>query len=290
MRHKQQLRINDALYHIHKDIAAPLSASEVAKKAAYSEQHFHRVFKQTVGETFNNYVRRTRLEHAANQLMFDHQSNILTLIEKCGFCSQSSFNQIFKRQFGVTPGEWRQQDEVPPGTPYLADPDIQLGYKRIQGQKLSEPDVRELDEQRVAYVRHTGYGRSIRNAWLVLRAWALEEGCYNGAQQIGLHHSNPAWVALEKCRYVACMTISKPLRRRGSVNQLVIPGGLHAIFQLQGQYGELLPWLGHILEQWLPSSGFKLQTTPVLARYKKNHFLSDDGRFDVELCLPVSVM
>lgn len=95
---------------------------------------------------------------------------------------------------------------------------------------------------------------------------------------------------MDQCRYVACISIDKPLRHRGTVNQLTIPGGLHAVFELEGQYGDLLPWLGKILENWLPESGYKLQTTPTFAHYLKNHFLSDDDQFKIKLCLPISTM
>lgn len=108
-------------------------------------------------------------------------------------------------------------------------------------------------------------------------------------QEIGLHHSNPAYVPLEQCRYVACLTIDRAISKRGRVNQMTIPGGLHAVFELKGRYGELLPWLSRILEEWLPKSGCKLKTTPAFVHYRKNHFLSADDLFDVALCLPLSL-
>ncbi len=285
----QRSRINDALYEIHRDISVNLSAKELAKTAAYSEQHFHRVFRQVVGETINSYIRRTRLEHVANQLMFDHNSSILSIAEKCGFTSLSSFSKAFKTQFGSTPGKWRITKTSSSGAPYLADPEISAGYQRIKNSPLPEPEILILDKQHVAYVRHKGYGRDIKKAWLLLQAWAMQEKKTTG-QQIGLHHSNPAWVELDHCRYVACMTIDEPLKRRGVVNSLTIPGGIHAAFDLQGRYGELLPWVGKILDSWLPDSGYKLQTTPAFVHYRKNQFLAKDDLFDVRLFLPISVL
>lgn len=310
----QQSQINGVLYEIHRDISAPLTAKKLAAIASYSEQHFHRVFKRIVGETLNVYIRRIRLESAANQLMFDQESSVLEVAEKCGFVSLSSFNKVFKHKFGVTPGAWRNIDDKPAYKPYLADPEIKAGYQRIQLQYLPEPKIINLEDYHVAYVRHQGYGRSIRNAWLLLKAWAIEHGIdfkeddsveknrinnndfitkKMAGYQIGLHHSNPAWVELNQCRYVACLTIDKPLSKllakRGVVNQLTIPGGLHAAFDFTGQYGELLPWISRIFDIWLPSSRFKLQTTPTFVHYRKNQFLSVDDCFDVTVFLPLSI-
>ncbi len=69
---------------------------------------------------------------------------------------------------------------------------------------------------------------------------------------------------------------------------MTLPGGLHARFRLEGVYGELLPWLTRILEEWLPRSGLKMATTPAFVEYRKNHFLEPDEKFDADLFLPVS--
>lgn len=290
MNYQQQSRINDALYEIHRDISAVLTAKKLAGVASYSEQHFHRVFHQVVGETLNQYIRRTRLEHAANQLMFDTKSNVQVIAEKCGFHSVSSFNQAFKKAFDVSPGKWRAVDRAHTKEPYyLQDADIAAGYQRIQSRELPLPDLIDLDDQWVAYVRHQGYGRSIRLAWQTLQAWAMIEG-HPDLKQWALHHSNPAWVPLPQCRYVACLSIDAPLIRRGVVNSMLIPGGLHAAFKLEGYYGELLPYLSKIMEEWLRQSGFKMQTTPALVRYEKNHFLAEDAYFELTFYLPISLL
>ncbi|EPJ2723997.1 AraC family transcriptional regulator, partial [Vibrio vulnificus] len=145
----------------------------------------------------------------------------------------------------------------------------------------------EVPERMAAYVRHVGYNRSIKNAWLILKAWANSEG-RSFEVQFGLHHSNPAWVELDKCRYVACIAIDKPLKYRGVVNQMVIPGGLHAVFRLHGVYGELLPQISMVLEKWLPASGFKLRSTPAYVHYHSNHFVNESEAFELDFYLPIS--
>lgn len=285
----QRAQINEALYAIHRDIAAPLTAKSLAEVAAYSEQHFHRVFHKVVGETVNQYIRRTRLEHAANQLMFDKQSPILDIAEKCGFVSLSSFGHAFKDYFGVTPGYWRSDHSSSQSPSYFTDVDISEGFRRISSLPLPSPELVQLPDRNVAYVRHQGYGRDIRRAWHTLRAWATAEQ-RSMSQQFGIHHSNPTWVPLEKCRYVACIEIETPLVRRGPVSSLTIPSGLHAVFPLNGRYGDLLPFINKILEEWLPQSGFKMQTTPAYVHYQKNQFFSLDEHFELTFNLPITII
>lgn len=280
-------RINDVLFYIHQDISQELAAKELADVAAYSEQHFHRIFKQVVGESIHQYIRRTRMEYAANQLMFDTKSTVLDIANNCGFNSLSSFSRAFKSTFHMSPGEWRKHDLQVSDKPYLKDVEVAEGYRRVANRALPQPKIIEAEDRLAAYVRHEGYNRSIRNAWLVLKAWASSEN-RDFSEQFGLHHSNPAWVDLDKCRYVACISIDKPLKYRGVVNQMVIPGGLHAVFRLHGIYGELLPQISTILEQWLPASGFKLRSTPAFVHYHKNHFLNENEEFELDFYLPIS--
>lgn len=279
-------RINDILYFIHQDISQDLPAKQLASKAAYSEQHFHRVFKAVVGESLHQYIRRTRMEYAANQLMFDAQTPIIDIANQCGFSSLSSFSKAFKAVFHSPPGQWRHNETQERIIRQFSDPDVAAGYERLRYRQLVEPKIMEMPEHWVAYVRHQGYNRSIRRAWLTLTAWAKSQHRESN-QQFALHHSNPAWVALEKCRYVACIGIDRPVEVRGVVNQLTIPAGLHAIFPMQGIYGELLPQVSQVFEQWLPNSGYKLRSTPAYIRYFKNHFLEEEGGFNIHFHLPI---
>ncbi|MCE0495821.1 AraC family transcriptional regulator [Vibrio salinus] len=279
-------RINDVLYQIHKDISQELSASSLAKVAAYSEQHFHRVFKSVVGENVHQYIKRTRLEYAANQLMFDRHTTVLDIANRCGFSSVSSFSRAFKGAFDVSPGNWKNAVNSNLVKPYLRDPEVADSYKRISQQTVSEPELVELPDRHVAYVRHVGYNRSIKRAWQVLKAWTQSEG-RSFDVQFGLHHSNPICVDLDKCRYVACVEIQSPIKTRTVVNQMTIPKGLYAKFHLTGKYGELLPHISLIQEKWLPESDMKMKSTPAYVRYYRNHFIEEDERFELDFCLPI---
>lgn len=285
---QQISRINDVLHQIHKDITAELSGKQLATVAAYSEQHLHKVFMEVVGESLHQYIRRCRLEIAANQLMFNQQTPIVDIAGKCGFQSLSSFSKAFKNTFNCTPGQWRQQSSNN-HKPYLEDQEIAAAYQRLQEQSLPIVELSELQSRRVAYIRHQGYNRSIRRSWQLLTAWAAtdEAPVPASALQIGLHHSNPSQVPLAQCRYVACLEIDKPLTRRGLINQMIIPGGLHACFEFNGRYGELLPWISKVTDEWLPASGLVAKTTPAFVEYKKNHFLDPNEQFILRFCLPI---
>jgi len=285
--YQQTSRVNDALQYIHSDINRNLTAATLAAQARYSQQHFHRLFHAIVGEPVNQYVRRIRLESAANHLMFNPQQAIIEIATKCGFHSLSSFSQAFKKQFFVSPGQWRTLKGNSTSPPYLQDPELAGAYQRIYSKELPAVQFVHLPDRQIAYIRHLGYGRGIKKTWQLLQAWAIAEG-YQHNNQLGLHHSNPTQTPLAQCRYVACIEIDGPLNKRGLVNSTVIPGGLHARFDFSGKYGELFPCISKILQQWLPDSGLVATTTPAFALYQQNQFLSKDEKYQLSFFLPVS--
>ncbi len=280
-------RINNVLHYIHSDLNKNLSANALAKIANYSEQHFHRVFKEQVGESINQYIRKVRLEASANQLMFSPDRTVADIASKCGFQSLSSFAQAFKKQFSTSPGRWRESQKRVNNPPYLLDKEIAAAYQKLVDVALPEVEFVQLAPINVGYIRHTGYSRSIKQTWQILNAWAMSQGLLNN-RQLGLHHSNPTSVSLDKCRYVACIEIEKPLTKTGLVNSMMLPGGLHAKFDFEGVYGELLPSISKVLEQWLPNTGLIAGTTPAFVIYQQNHFLSKDERYQLSFYLPVS--
>jgi len=288
---QQQTRINDALYQIHRDLSAPLSATALARTAAYSPHHFHRVFKQVTGENVNDYIRRTRLEHAASLLVFNPALTVTDVALRCGFQSPSSFTHAFRAVFGESPGRWRQggyNQFVQRTRHTAADPELAAQFALSETRCLPDVCIEQLPDRRVAYLRHRGYNRSIAGRWHYLRSWCSERGLdWQQQQMIGLYHSNPTVVPLDQCHYVACVTVPEHIFRSAPVAVLTIPGGSYATVRIAGQYGELLPMMQRLLQQWLPDSGYRLGSTPPLAHYHRNHFMEADECFDLTLAVPV---
>lgn len=62
--------INKILHYIQQHFNEPLNLNSLAAQANYSPFHFHRLFKQQVGEAPKQYILRLRLERAAKDLFF----------------------------------------------------------------------------------------------------------------------------------------------------------------------------------------------------------------------------
>lgn len=101
-------RINRVMDYIDEHLGGPLTLDELAGIAAFSPFHFHRIFAALVGETPGQYVRRLRLERAAQQLVAAPRKPITSVALDCGFSGSAPFARAFKESFGMSASEWRR--------------------------------------------------------------------------------------------------------------------------------------------------------------------------------------
>ena len=86
-----------------------IKVADVASLVNFSESHFMRYFKETMNTSFIDYLREYRLTMAARLLLVS-DSSILVIGEEVGFDNSSYFNRAFKKQYGMTPSQYRKQE------------------------------------------------------------------------------------------------------------------------------------------------------------------------------------
>lgn len=297
--YEHQTRINEALYRIHADLSGALEIGQLAHSACYSPYHFQRIFKQITGESVHDYIRRCRLEWAANLLIYNPNTAIIEIAAECGFHSNAAFNHAFKSYFNCSPTWWRREgyeqrsrtlkaawstSEVNPHRQYHRDT-LERGEQTVP----RRVEVKRLLSQPVACIRHVGYDQRIGEVWARLLDWGSAQGIDVDAQQmIALHHSNPDLIPFDQCRYVACLTLPEKLYPGDGIGVMEIPGGLHACCQAEGMFGDLLYLMRDLYMHWLPASDYQARSIPPHALYYENHFINQSGRFRLEFRIPVA--
>lgn len=97
-------RIRD---RIEAELDTELSLASLAKESGYSRAHFLRMFRAATGLTPHQYILEMRLS-AAQQLLRQSKISLVDVALKCGFSSQTHMNDVFRKQLGVTPQEYRR--------------------------------------------------------------------------------------------------------------------------------------------------------------------------------------
>jgi DNA-binding response OmpR family regulator len=85
------------------------SIDELSREASYSNMHFYRKIKALAGQTPSQFLRTIRLKRAA-ELLSKNSDNVTQIAYSVGFNSLSYFNKCFKEQFGVTPGQFAEEN------------------------------------------------------------------------------------------------------------------------------------------------------------------------------------
>jgi len=99
------IRVQD---YIEAHLDDRLTLTELAGVACLSAYHFSRSFKQTTGVGLHHYVMQRRLERAKT-LMRRTNRPLALIAQEAGFADQSHLNSAFRREMGVTPGQFRAE-------------------------------------------------------------------------------------------------------------------------------------------------------------------------------------
>lgn len=81
---------------------------ELAREAGMSKFHFCRLFRKTTGLSPSRYFIRLRME-MARRLLRETSRSVIEVGLEVGYSSPSHFAQVFQREAGVPPSEYRRQ-------------------------------------------------------------------------------------------------------------------------------------------------------------------------------------
>lgn len=88
---------------LHKHLAEPLSLEEIGRQVGCSQFHLSRTFSRETGMTIPQYLRKIRIEKAA-ELLRTGNYNVTEAAMEVGYSSLSHFSQAFCQTMGCCPG------------------------------------------------------------------------------------------------------------------------------------------------------------------------------------------
>lgn len=98
--------VRRGLDFIHAHYTEDFSLELLAASALLSPFYFLRLFKQQTGVTPYAYLRQLRLSEAA-VLLNQSEESVSAIAARLGFASASHLSSAFRRQYGVTPSQYR---------------------------------------------------------------------------------------------------------------------------------------------------------------------------------------
>ncbi|NOH98336.1 helix-turn-helix domain-containing protein [Vibrio sp. 99-70-13A1] len=292
------IKLLPVIRYLEKNFNEPLNLKQVAELACLSPYHFHRIFKAVTGETLNEYIRRLRLEAAANELFYTKPS-ITSVALEYGFSSSQSLAKAFKQHFALTPSQIRECENVHAFSTLLRSSKIghslrKIGHAREEAHtytgnerhlRSNNMEIKTFDSSHIAYLRVTGpYGENYDPALGTLYSWAGPQGLA-GNTSIFIYHDNPEITAAENCRTDLCLMIDKSITPPQGIEVKHFVGGKYATIRKtitdKAQYGST--W-DELIAQ-VVDRGLDTDDRPCFELY--HHYDLETGQADVSFCTAI---
>ncbi|EXX89492.1 transcriptional regulator [Paenibacillus darwinianus] len=103
-----------ALHMLDTSADPNLSLELVAEAVGVHSVTLSRIFKQQTGMNFVRYLVRNRLR-LAQKLLLNSEKNINDIAEEVGYVDYRYFRTLFKKEFGMTPSEYRRSNGIAGG-------------------------------------------------------------------------------------------------------------------------------------------------------------------------------
>ncbi len=252
-------RIAKALDYIEGNLGSPLPLEEVARRASFSEYHFHRIFGALLGQPVMTYVRKRRLTEAARRILAT-DDRLLDVALDSGFESQEAFTRAFKRYHGVNPGELRRRG-VPPTTrqPRVDRDTLDHLMKNV----TMEPSWRDFGPIRLVGLKASfepdGDPGEIPALWGQFVPRIREIAAVADARTFGVCHctkrdaANPG--SPPRFEYMAAVPVRRIEDIPESMEPVELPARTYAVFTHRGHIGRIKDTVDYVWGTWLPRSG-----------------------------------
>jgi len=304
-RSEYERRVFSVVDYIEKHRTEELSLEQLARIAAFSPYHFHRIFKSITGETLFEFRQRLRIEDGAQALLSSRNRSVMEIAQECGFASAATFARAFKAHFDMTATAWRKggyRNWREWGTARNSSPADSKASKasdspdrdnagRMKTAASIDVRIQALPSYRAACMRYVGpYGpRDIPQLWGRLRKWmANHDMKVENELSIGIAYDNPNIAASQTCRYDAGVVVPADFLADKQIRVTDTASGKYAVTTFTGTAAEIAATWDLTYSAWIPDSGFMPDDKPCIELYRGTSGLDPKaGAFTCELCLPV---
>ncbi|MFD1952951.1 response regulator [Paenibacillus thailandensis] len=108
---KNKLNLEEIKQYAERHFAENITLEQMAKVFYVSKEYLSKAFKQEYGLNLTDYILRQRMEKAKEWLL-DEGLSIKAVAEMAGYEDVAYFYRVFKKHYGVAPGEMRKKSLV----------------------------------------------------------------------------------------------------------------------------------------------------------------------------------
>lgn len=109
---KRNRRLAKLIHYVDENYMHKITLSEFAEREGFSMSYLSHFVKETMNQSFQEYVTSVRV-NAASKLMSTTNQRLIDISVEAGFSDYRYFSNAFKKQFGMTPEQYRMTSVHP---------------------------------------------------------------------------------------------------------------------------------------------------------------------------------
>lgn len=283
------VRINRALNYAADKLPDYVGLDEVARVAAFSPYHFHRVFLLIVGENFSQFMRKRRLEWAALELVKTDR-RIIDISLDAGFESQETFSRAFKSCFEITPAKFRKAGRGPDQS--FRGIESLLNLNSGKGEFM-KPEIIEKESFHVIGLERTYPLADFEKALVQWEDFKKksdaidtpDRNCFYGISHAPLGSCNDDGKS-PQFKYLTACEAEKGSKVPEGMIKVRMPKQKYACFTFRGPVSGFQSFIKNIWAHYLPESGLEVVDMPEIEVYDER-FRIDSNESEMDYLIPV---
>lgn len=292
--------VRGAAEHVIAGLDGALDLQALARRAALSPFHFHRIFRGMLGETPLELHRRLRMERAAWCLVHE-EGSVTAIAFAAGYETHESFTRAFRLQYDCSPSDARRSREAASACarPFQIQLPARSGIHFRPGDHQTlvlvesgdinmDVTTKTLPAMRVATVRHTGPYNRISEAFARL-GQAVDGRGYFGSetQMLALYYDDPESTPATELRSDAGLTLTPDQKVPDGLGEAKLAAGRYACATHVGPYEQLGDAWARLMGEWLPKSGERMRDGVTFEIYRNTPATAPKEQLITELYLPL---
>lgn len=247
--------IYEIMAYINLNLFEHITLDTLSYKFSYSKFHLHRRFKEVIGITLNEYIKKRRIENSIYFLFANPDTAISEIAGYCGF-SSATYSREFKKIFSRTPKEWRNIYKK--GIDLRKDSNICKNYKQFidyndngiprEIKEISLVDIEQKNlSARIFYGNY--YDKKINTVWEEVKKHNKGNRLY-----ILISMNSPAVTDLNSCLFLIGFESDSKI---AGLSNITLDSGNYVKIDYHGlreKFREVYTW---IIKYYLPGKGLK---------------------------------
>jgi AraC family transcriptional regulator len=247
--------IYEIMVYINLNLFEHITLDALSDRFSYSKYHLHRKFKDIVGITLNDYIKKRRIENSIYFLSANPDSDITEVASYCGF-SSATYSREFRKVFNRTPFEWRNVYKK--NNDIKKDSNICKNYEQFISyynngipKEIKNISIVNVEPKKISAKIYYGkyYDKKTNDVWN-----EIKKGNKDGGRYVLISMNSPAVTDINSCLYLLGFESYSHI---SGLSNIVLDGGEYIVTDYEGsreKFREAYTWM---IKYCFPQKGLK---------------------------------